>query len=67
MTLARTGAAIDPDRTYAVAGWASINEGTEGPPIYDLVANWIEKKKVVNLPDRRNVKVTGADPRGIAP
>jgi sulfur-oxidizing protein SoxB len=67
ITLARTGAPIDPDKSYTVAGWASINENTEGPTIYDLVAKWIEKKKVVNLPDRRNVKVTGADSRGIAP
>jgi len=67
MTLSRTGAKIDPAKSYTVSGWASINENTEGPPIYDLVARWIEKKKVVNLPEARNVKVVGADARGMTP
>ena len=30
MTLLKTGEAIDPAKTYVVAGWASVNEGTEG-------------------------------------
>ena len=37
MTLLKTGEAIDPKRNYVVAGWASVNEGTEGPPIWDVV------------------------------
>ncbi|MEL7167702.1 MAG: 5'-nucleotidase C-terminal domain-containing protein, partial [Pseudomonadota bacterium] len=28
MTLLKTGEAIDPARSYVVAGWASVNEGT---------------------------------------
>lgn len=66
MTLLRTGEAIQPGKTYAVAGWASINEGTEGPPIYDLVGNYISAKKTIAIPENRSVKVLGADPRGIA-
>src|SRR3546814_904497 len=31
MTLLRTGQPIDPAKNYTVAGWATINEGTEGP------------------------------------
>jgi sulfur-oxidizing protein SoxB len=37
MTLLSTGEPIDPDQNYVVAGWASVNEGTEGPPIWDVV------------------------------
>ncbi len=37
MTLLRTGAPIDPARTYTLAGWASIAQGTEGPPIWSVV------------------------------
>ena len=37
MTLLKTGEAIDPARSYVVAGWASVNEGTEGPQIWDVV------------------------------
>ncbi len=30
MTFLKDGSAIDPNRNYVVAGWASVNEGTEG-------------------------------------
>lgn len=66
MTLLRTGEAIRPDKTYTVAGWASINEGTDGPPVYDLVGQYISDKKTIAIPENRSVKVLGADPRGIA-
>ncbi|MBL8674448.1 MAG: thiosulfohydrolase SoxB, partial [Rhodospirillales bacterium] len=64
MTLLSTGASIDPGKTYVVAGWASVNEGTQGPPVYDLVARHLESAKTVRLDDVRPVRVTGADPRG---
>lgn len=66
MTLLRTGQPIDPARIYTVAGWASINEGTEGPPIYDLVGKYIATQKTVKIEENRSVKVVGADQRGIA-
>ena len=37
LTLLRTGQPIEAAKDYAVAGWASVNEGTEGPPIWDVV------------------------------
>lgn len=60
MTLLRTGKPIDPAREYVVSGWASVNEGTEGPPVYDLVSQYIEKKKVVTVPENKNIRITGA-------
>jgi len=60
MTLLKTGEAIDPAREYAVAGWASVNEGTEGPPIWDVVMDWVGKQGTVSLPENRAVKVVGA-------
>jgi sulfur-oxidizing protein SoxB len=66
LTLTRTGQPVDPAKTYVVAGWASINEGTQGPPIYDVVAKYIEGQKVVRVPEPPKIKVTGADPRGVA-
>ena len=53
-------APIDPAREYQVAGWASVNEGTEGPPIWDVVANYLARQKTVRLEPNRAVKVTGA-------
>jgi DMSO/TMAO reductase YedYZ molybdopterin-dependent catalytic subunit len=37
MRLTGTGEPIEADKTYTVGGWASVNEGTEGPAIYDLM------------------------------
>ncbi len=59
MTLLSTGEPIDPARTYVVAGWASVNEGTQGPPVYELVTRYIERKKVIRIESRDHVKVSG--------
>lgn len=57
MTLLKTGEAIDPSRQYTVAGWASVNEGTEGPAIWDVVTDWLEKNPVVGVEPNTSVKV----------
>jgi sulfur-oxidizing protein SoxB len=67
MTLVRTGAPIDPNKTYTVAGWASVTQGTEGPAIYDLLEQYITNRKVITVHNRSVVRVTGADPRGYVP
>jgi sulfur-oxidizing protein SoxB len=67
MTLLRTGEAIDAARKYAVSGWASVNEGTEGPPVYDVVARYLASVKTVRLEPNRHVRVLGADPAGYIP
>jgi S-sulfosulfanyl-L-cysteine sulfohydrolase len=64
MTLLRTGQRIEPDKTYTVAGWASVNEGTQGPPIHEVVANYLSAEKTIRVEENRQVRVTGADPRG---
>ncbi|WP_298806223.1 thiosulfohydrolase SoxB [uncultured Lentibacter sp.] len=60
MTLLKTGEAIDPAKNYVVAGWASVNEGTEGPQIWDVVENHIRKEGTVRLEENTSVQVTGA-------
>lgn len=57
MTMLKTGEAIDASKDYTVAGWASINEATEGPPIWDVVEEYLQKNPVVNLEENRSVKV----------
>ena len=34
MTILKTGKKLEADKTYQVAGWASVNEETEGPAIW---------------------------------
>ncbi len=60
MTLLKTGELIDPAKTYVVAGWASVNEGTEGPEIWDVVENHIRKQGTITVPQNNSVKVVGA-------
>lgn len=60
MTLLKTGELLDPTKNYVVAGWASVNEGTEGPQIMDVVENHIKKLGTVNVTPRDNVTVVGA-------
>src|SRR5210317_278256 len=59
MTLLKTGEAIDPAKTYVVAGWASVNEGTEGPQIWDVVENHIKKQGTIKLEPNNSVTVAG--------
>ncbi len=59
MTLLKTGEAIDPARSYVVAGWASVNEGTEGPPIWDVAEAYIRRKGTVSIDPNATVKVAG--------
>ena len=59
MTSLKTGKPIDPKKNYVVSGWASVNEGTEGPPVYDLVSKYIEKKKTIDIPVNKNLRIIG--------
>ena len=59
LTSLKTGRPLDPSNDYVVAGWASVNEGTEGPPIWDVVMNHIQKKRVVAPGEAGHVRVLG--------
>lgn len=59
MVLSDTGAAIEPAKSYTVAGWASVNEGTEGPQIWDVLESHIRKVGTVKLTPNTSVNVTG--------
>ncbi|UWQ31113.1 thiosulfohydrolase SoxB [Leisingera sp. M527] len=60
MTLLKTGEAIDPAKSYVVAGWASVNVDTEGPMIWDVVEDHIRKLGTVSLNPNTSVQVAGA-------
>jgi sulfur-oxidizing protein SoxB len=59
LRLLRTGTAIDPDRDYVVAGWSSVNEDTQGPPIWDVVASYIAARGEVAPLASGHVRVVG--------
>jgi sulfur-oxidizing protein SoxB len=59
MTLLRTMQPLDASREYAVAGWASINQDTQGPPIWGVVESYIAARKTVSVSPNDAVKVVG--------
>ena len=59
LRLKRNGEAIEASRDYIVAGWASINEGVEGPPIWDLVFRHLAKGPL-NVTPRQDIALRGA-------
>jgi sulfur-oxidizing protein SoxB len=60
MTHLKTDKPIEPEREYVVAGWASVNEGVEGPPIWDVVAAHLRNEGVIKISESNSVKIRGA-------
>jgi sulfur-oxidizing protein SoxB len=59
MTQLKSGKPIEPKKEYAVAGWASVNEGTQGPPVWELVERYIAAEKTVRVVPNSSVKISG--------
>ncbi|MFL6797401.1 MAG: thiosulfohydrolase SoxB [Xanthobacteraceae bacterium] len=57
LTLIRTGQPVEPEKEYVIAGWASVNEDTQGPPIWDVVMDYARRQRVMALPERSRVRV----------
>jgi sulfur-oxidizing protein SoxB len=55
------GKPIEADKKYKVAGWASVQEGAQGEPIWDVVSGYLRDKKVI-----KNVKVNTPQIIGMA-
>jgi sulfur-oxidizing protein SoxB len=60
MTHLKSGKPIVPDKDYTVAGWASVNEGTQGPPVWELVERYVAAEKTVRVAPNASVKISGA-------
>ncbi|MCX8134662.1 MAG: thiosulfohydrolase SoxB [Roseococcus sp.] len=58
LRLLRTGAPLEAERSYRVAGWASINQGTEGPPIWEVVFAHLARGPLRAEP-RQDVRLRG--------
>jgi sulfur-oxidizing protein SoxB len=60
LTLLKTGQPLEASKSYTVAGWASVNQGTQGPPIWEVVQAHVARLKTVRIDPNSAVKVTGA-------
>ena len=54
-----SGEAIDAGRDYTVAGWASVRENVEGPPVWELVERYLARVQTVRIEPNTSVKVAG--------
>jgi sulfur-oxidizing protein SoxB len=43
------GTPVDPARNYKVAGWATVGSQAPGPPIWDVVAEYLRDSRVANI------------------
>ncbi len=50
---------LQPDRSYTVAGWASVNEDVQGPQIWDVVEAHVRRLGTVGRAESDAVAVTG--------
>jgi sulfur-oxidizing protein SoxB len=50
------GRTLDPDRRYKATGWASLGEA-DGPPAWDVVADYLRSVRRVKLNPRARVRV----------
>ena len=55
------GTPIDAAKSYKVAGWATVGSQSEGPPIWDVVADYLRRSDTariskLNTPKIKNVE-----------
>ena len=60
VALLKSGAPIEADKSYTVAGWASVNQNVEGPPIWEVVERYVADRKTIKVEPNDAIKVTGA-------
>ncbi len=57
--LSLNGKAIGPSRKYKVASWASLDENASGPPIWNVVSQYLRDKRTVSKSELNLPKLVG--------
>ncbi|MDR7148249.1 sulfur-oxidizing protein SoxB [Hydrogenophaga palleronii] len=52
---------IEADKTYKVAGWASVQEGVQGEPIWDVVSGYLRDRRVIKGVKINTPRITGME------
>ena len=60
LTQLSTNKPLEASRSYSVAGWASVNQNAEGPPIWDVVQKHLADVKTVRIEPNTSVRISGA-------
>ncbi|KPJ92901.1 MAG: thiosulfohydrolase SoxB [Gammaproteobacteria bacterium SG8_11] len=53
------GKKLDADKTYSVAGWASVARPLEGKPIWEVVEEYLQQNKTVQINEVNVPKIIG--------
>ena len=61
------GTLLEADKTYKVAGWATVGAKSPGPPIWDVVAEYLRDRKVIRVDEVETPRLINvAGNKGIA-
>lgn len=52
-----TGEPLEASKEYVVAGWGSINEGTEGPAAWDVIFDHLKENPEVDIAPNESVRL----------
>ena len=55
------GDKIEADKSYRVAGWATVGSQSEGAPIWDVVASYLRDAKTIRLDKIETPVLRGVD------
>ena len=50
---------LESNKNYIVGGWGSVNQNVKGPPVYNLLENYISEKKIIKTSNTEAVKIVG--------
>ena len=53
------GTAIDDNKNYVVAGWATVNDKAPGPPVWEQVATYIKDQDTVKIDKLNSPRLVG--------
>jgi sulfur-oxidizing protein SoxB len=56
-----SGAPIEAGKEYVVAGWGSVSQHAQGPPIWDVVAAHLAAHQVLSPRPRKSVRIVRAN------
>lgn len=58
------GELIEAEKTYSVAGWATVGEVSPGPPVWDMVADFLRTKQTVTVDkvNKPQIKIKDGNP-----
>ena len=55
------GSPLEADKTYTVAGWATVSSKAPGKPIWEIVAEYLREEKVAKVKKLNTPKIVGVE------